>query len=271
VPELPEVETIRRGIAPHVVGRTIVRVVVRERRMRWPVPKSFAARLAGRRIEGTARRGKYLILDLGADRLILHLGMSGRLLLLEQGHPLRKHDHLDFELSGGLLLRLNDPRRFGAALLWPGSQASHALLKHLGPEPFADEFSADYLFRLSRRRSAAVKNFLMDGRVVVGVGNIYAVEALFRAGIRPMRPAGRVTRAQYGQLVQAVREVLNDAIEAGGTSFRDYRNSSGEPGYFAQKLFVYDRAGESCRKCGTKIRKLTIGQRSSFYCPNCQK
>ncbi len=271
MPELPEVETIRRGIEPHLVGRTIERVVVRERRMRWPIPRGFERKLAGRRIRAVGRRGKYLILDLGGDQLILHLGMSGRLLLLEQGHPLRKHDHLDFELSGGLLLRLNDARRFGAALLWPASQASHALLKHLGPEPFADEFSAQYLFGLSRRRSAPVKNFLMDGRVVVGVGNIYAVESLFRAGIRPMRAAGRVTAAECARLVTAVRKVLSDAIDAGGTSFRDYRNSSGEPGYFAQKLSVYDRGGEPCRKCRTPIKRLPIGRRSSFYCPKCQR
>ncbi|MGH8441582.1 MAG: bifunctional DNA-formamidopyrimidine glycosylase/DNA-(apurinic or apyrimidinic site) lyase [Nevskiaceae bacterium] len=269
MPELPEVETIRRGIAPHVVGRTIQRVVVRERRLRWPVPADFARRLEGRRIEGTDRRGKYLILDLGGDRLILHLGMSGRLLLLARGHALRKHDHLDFELDGDLLLRLNDPRRFGAALLWPAGQP-HALLEHLGPEPFSDGFHAQYLFDLSRGRSAPVKNFLMDGRVVAGVGNIYAVEALFRAAIRPMRQAGRVTRAEYRKLVKAVRKVLGDAIDAGGTTFRDFRNSDGNPGYFAQKLFVYDRAGEPCRRCKTPIRRVVIGQRSSYYCSACQ-
>ena len=280
MPELPEVETIRRGIEPHVVGRTIERVVVRERRMRWPIPRDFARKLAGRRIRAVDRRGKYLLLDLdgppttalgGRDRVILHMGMTGRLSLLESGAAVRKHDHLDLELSGNLLLRFNDARRFGAALWWPGSQPQHALLKQMGPEPFDAAFDVDYLFRLSRGRTAPVKNFLMDGRVVVGVGNIYAVEALFRAGIRPTRHAGRVTRAEYGKLVEAVREVLNDAIAAGGTTFRDFRDSAGEPGYFVQKLFVYDRAGEPCRKCRTPIRRLVIGQRSSFYCPRCQK
>jgi formamidopyrimidine-DNA glycosylase len=285
VPELPEVETIRRGLSPHVVGHTIERVVVRERRMRWPIPRGFERKLAGRTIKAVDRRGKYLLLDLGpppeaaatealggrADRVILHMGMTGRLSLLEPGRALRKHDHLDFELSGNLLLRFNDPRRFGAALWWPSAQREHALLNHMGPEPFDAAFSADYLFRLSRGRSAPVKTFLMDGRVVVGVGNIYAVEALFRAGIRPMRPAGRVARAEFARLVRAVQEVLNDAIAAGGTTFRDFRDSNGEPGYFVQKLFVYDRAGEPCRKCRTTIRRRVIGQRSSFYCPKCQR
>jgi formamidopyrimidine-DNA glycosylase len=271
VPELPEVETVRRGIEPHVVGRTIERVVVRDRRLRWPIIRGFEKKLAGRRIRAVDRRGKYLIVDLGGDKVVLHLGMTGRLSLIQPGRPILKHDHLDLELSGQLVLRFNDPRRFGAALWWPASQATHMLLKHMGPEPLLDGFNADYLIRLARGRSAPVKNFLMDGRVVVGVGNIYAVEALFRAGIRPMRPAGRVTRAEYGQLVRAVRAVLNDAIAAGGTTFRDFLDSNGEPGYFVQKLFVYDRAGQPCRRCETPIKRLVIGQRSSYYCPNCQK
>lgn len=271
MPELPEVETIRRGIAPHVTGRAIERVVVRDRRLRWPIPKDFERNLAGRKIVDVGRRGKYLLLDLGGDRVILHMGMTGRLSLHEPGRPVRKHDHLDLELSGNLMLRFNDARRFGAALWWPGSQKDHVLLKDMGPEPFDPAFDADYLFKLSRGRSAPVKNFLMDGRVVVGVGNIYAVESLFRAGIRPMRPAGRVSRVEYEKLVSAVRAVLEDAIAAGGTTFRDFKNSEGEPGYFVQKLFVYDRGGEPCRNCKTAIKRLVIGQRSSFYCSRCQK
>ncbi len=280
MPELPEVETIRRGIEPHVVGRAIDKVIVRERRLRWPIARGFEARLAGRRIRAVDRRGKYLLLDLGApagaaggkrDRVILHLGMTGNLALQEPGRALRKHDHFDLELSGGLTLRFNDPRRFGAALWWPASQAHHVLIRHLGPEPLSDAFNSDALARLARRRSAPVKNFLMDGRIVVGVGNIYAVEALFRAGIRPRRAAGRVTRAEFGALVDAVRAVLNEAIAAGGTTFRDFRDSQGEPGYFVQKLFVYDRAGQPCRSCKTPIKRLVIGQRSSYYCPKCQK
>ena len=271
MPELPEVETVRRGIEPHVVGRTIERVVVRDRRLRWPIIRGFEKKLAGRKIRAVDRRGKYLLLDLGGDRVILHLGMTGRLSLIKPGREVLKHDHLDLELSGQLVLRFNDPRRFGAALWWPASHATHMLLKNMGPEPLLDGFSAEYLAKLARGRSAPVKNFLMDGRVVVGVGNIYAVEALFRAGIRPMRPAGRVTRAEYDKLVRAVRDVLNDAIAAGGTTFRDFLDSNGEPGYFVQKLFVYDRAGQPCRKCKTPIKRLVIGQRSSYYCPKCQK
>jgi len=280
MPELPEVETIRRGIEPHVVGRTIRAVVVRDRRLRWPIPRDFARKLAGRTIRAVERRGKYLLLDLGGpataepgvgDRVILHMGMTGRLSVLDAGHALRKHDHLDLELSDGTLLRFNDSRRFGAALWWPASQPAHVLLRHMGPEPFDAGFDAEYLFKLSRRRSAPVKNFLMDGRVVVGVGNIYAVEALFRAGIRPTRPAGRVTRAEYDALVRAVRDVLVDAIAAGGTTFRDFRGSDGAPGYFVQELSVYDRAGTPCRRCKASIKRLVIGQRSSYYCPRCQK
>jgi formamidopyrimidine-DNA glycosylase len=279
VPELPEVETIRRGIEPHVVGRTIEKVVVRDRRLRWPIARGFENKLAGKRIRAVGRRGKYLLLDLdggpagaaGPGRVILHLGMTGNVTLLEPGRAVRKHDHFDLELSGNLLLRFNDPRRFGAALWWPTSRAQHALIRHMGPEPLTDAFNADYLVKLARKRSAPVKNFLMDGRIVVGVGNIYAVEALYRAGIRPMRQAGRVTRAEYARLVEAVRAVLNDAIAAGGTTFRDFRDSNGEPGYFVQKLFVYDRAGQPCRKCKAPIKRLVIGQRSSYYCPRCQK
>lgn len=280
MPELPEVETVRRGLLPHVTGRTIERVVVRDRRLRWPIIRGFERKLAGRAIRAIDRRGKYLLLQLdggnpanagGTDKVILHLGMSGRISLVEPARPVRKHDHLDLVLSGGLVLRFNDARRFGAALWWPASQPRHALLEHMGPEPFDAAFDAAYLAALARGRTAPVKNFLMDGRVVVGVGNIYASEALFRAGIRPARAAGRVTRGEYARLVRAVRAVLEDAIAAGGTTFRDFRDSNGEPGYFVQKLFVYDRGGQPCRKCRAPIRRAVIGQRSSYFCPRCQK
>ena len=271
MPELPEVETIRRGIEPHVVGRTIARVVVRDRRLRWPIPKDFAKQLAGKGIRSAGRRGKYLLLDLGDGKVILHMGMTGRLLVLDPGVPVKKHDHLDLELDDGTVLRFNDPRRFGAALWWPAKQVNHPLIKDMGPEPFAPEFDAEYLAGLARGRAVAVKNFVMDGKVVVGVGNIYASEALFRAGIRPQRAAGRVTRAEHEKLVAAIRATLGEAIEAGGTSFRDFRGSDGNPGYFAQKLFVYDRKGQPCRRCRTPIRQAVIGQRSTYWCPKCQK
>ncbi|HKY92780.1 MAG TPA: bifunctional DNA-formamidopyrimidine glycosylase/DNA-(apurinic or apyrimidinic site) lyase [Nevskiaceae bacterium] len=272
MPELPEVETVRRGIEPHVVGRTIERVVVRDHRLRWPVEKALPRKLAGRRIVGTERRAKYLLLPLdNGDRLIVHLGMSGRLWVLPHAEPTVKHDHVDVVLDRGQLLRFHDPRRFGAMLLWPAARDSHELLENLGPEPFADDFDGAYLFRLSRGRSAAVKNFVMDGRVVVGAGNIYAAEALFRAGIRPNRPAGRLTRAECDRLAHRIREVLGEAIVQGGTTLRDFAGANGESGYFQQDLFVYGRDGEPCRTCGTTIVRKVIGQRSSFHCPTCQK
>lgn len=272
MPELPEVETIRRGIEPQVLGRRITRVVVRERRLRWPIPPGLETQLAGRRIERADRRAKYLVLGLdNGDRLLLHLGMSGRIWVLEPGEPLVKHDHVDIELDSHRLLRFHDPRRFGAILPWPAGELGHALIDGLGPEPFADEFDGEYLYRLSRGRSAAVKSFLMDGRVVVGAGNIYAAESLFRARIRPGRAAGRVSRAEYRDLAARVREVLGEAIVQGGTTLRDFAGANGESGYFQQDLYVYGRESEPCRICGTAIRRSVIGQRSSFFCPRCQR
>jgi formamidopyrimidine-DNA glycosylase len=272
MPELPEVETVRRCIEPHVLGRKIVGVTVRDTRLRWPVPANIAATLTGKKITGTARRGKYLLLQLsGGDRLIIHLGMSGRLFVLKPGHPLKKHDHVDIELSGAVLLRFHDPRRFGAVLPWPARAPTHMLIAGMGPEPFSDDFNGDYLFELSRGRSAPVKNFIMDGRVVVGAGNIYAAESLFRAGIRPTKAAGKITRPQYQLLAQKIRDVLSAAIEQGGTTLRDFAGADGAPGYFQQKLFVYGREGEPCQVCKTPIKCLVIGQRSSFYCSRCQR
>ncbi len=271
MPELPEVETVRRGLEPCAVGQRIDKLIVRDHRLRWPVPADLPRYARGRRIDSVSRRAKYLILGLdNGDRLLLHLGMSGRLFVLGQHEKPKKHDHVDLLLSGGQLLRFHDPRRFGAVLPWPRSQAMHPLLAELGPEPFDEDFSADYLFRLSRRRAAPVKTFLMDGKVVVGVGNIYASEALFKAGIRPTRPAGRVSREAYARLVDAVRAVLALAIEHGGTTLRDFAGARGESGYFQQELMVYDRENEPCRACGTPIRRCVIGQRSSYYCPRCQ-
>lgn len=276
MPELPEVETIRRGIAP-VVGRRIARVVVRENRLRWPVPRDLSRRVAGRRVTSAERRAKYLLLGLDSgDRLIIHLGMSGRLFLLPPGHTLVKHDHVDIEFDradgdAALMLRLHDPRRFGSVLLWPAKLDAHPLFAALGPEPLSAEFSGEYLFGLSRRRSAPAKNFLMDARVVVGAGNIYATEALFRAGVRPTRAAGRLSRSDCDRLVEKIREVLNEAIEQGGTTLRDFRGSGGELGNFQLRLFVYDREGQACRRCDGRIRRIVLGGRSSYYCPNCQK
>jgi formamidopyrimidine-DNA glycosylase len=272
MPELPEVETIRRGIEPHVLGRRLQRVVVRDRRLRWPVPADLAVRLEGRRVERADRRAKYLVLHLDSgDRLLIHLGMSGRIWVLGPHEPLVKHDHLDFELDSGRLLRFHDPRRFGAVLLWGADEPDHELLRGLGPEPFDPVFSGDYLFERSRGRSAAVKNFVMDGRIVVGAGNIYAAEALFRAGIRPGRAAGRVSRTEYATLAARIREVLDEAIVQGGTTLRDFAGANGESGYFQQDLYVYGREGQACRNCNRPIRRKVIGQRSSFFCAHCQR
>jgi formamidopyrimidine-DNA glycosylase len=272
MPELPEVETIRRGVEPHVVGRRVLKVTVREPRLRWPVPADLVRQVEGRRITGTGRRGKYLLLQLDdGARLIVHLGMSGRLFVLRPGHPLQKHDHLDLELEGQVLLRLQDPRRFGAVLLWPAAQAQHPLLAELGPEPFSDAFDGDYLYARSRGRQLATKSFVMDGQVVVGAGNIYAAEALFRAGIRPGRAAGRLSRADCTRLAEQIRSVLAEAVAQGGTTLRDFAGADGAPGYFQQVLQVYGRAGEPCRTCGTPIRGVRIGQRASCYCPHCQR
>ncbi|HEX4873162.1 MAG TPA: bifunctional DNA-formamidopyrimidine glycosylase/DNA-(apurinic or apyrimidinic site) lyase [Nevskiaceae bacterium] len=272
MPELPEVETIRRGLDPFVVGRRIERAVIRETRLRWPVEADLATRLEGQAVTGTGRRGKYLWLTLaGGDRLIVHLGMSGRLFVLDPATPLRKHDHLDLQLGADRLLRFNDPRRFGAVLLWPGGQDHHPLLDHLGPEPFSEAFDGEHLYRLSRGRSAAVKTFIMDGAVVVGAGNIYAAESLFRAGIRPQKPAGRLNRQQCARLAQCIREVLAEAVEQGGTTLRDFAGAHGEAGYFQQDLYVYGREGQPCRVCGSRIRGQRLGQRASCWCPRCQR
>ncbi|WP_237059661.1 bifunctional DNA-formamidopyrimidine glycosylase/DNA-(apurinic or apyrimidinic site) lyase [Microbulbifer sediminum] len=271
MPELPEVETTRRGLAPHMEGHTVRSVTVRQRSLRWPVEPDFERRIAGARILRLERRAKYLLVHTDRGCAIWHLGMSGSLRLVEPGAELRKHDHVDWVLDTGLCLRFHDPRRFGALLWTELDPAAHDLLSHLGPEPLADEFSGDYLYRVSRGRRQAVKTFIMDGRVVVGVGNIYASESLFLAGIRPDRPAGTISRARYERLVDAIKRVLARSIEQGGTTLRDFIGGNGEPGYFAQQLNVYGRAGERCRQCGGPVRDMVLGQRSTFFCRRCQR
>lgn len=272
MPELPEVETVRRGLLPHLQGRRIRSVTVRDARLRWPVPADLAKRLRERTVTAIDRRGKYLIVTLdSADRVIVHLGMSGRVLVLPAGTPLRKHDHVDWLLDSGQVVRYHDPRRFGAMLLWAKGETRHVLLDNMGPEPFTDEFNGDYLFERSRGKSVAVKNFVMDGQIVVGAGNIYATEALFRSGIRPTRAAQRLTRAECARLVETIRAVLSEAIVQGGTTLKDFAGADGESGYFQQKLYAYGRDGEPCLHCGTAIKRLVIGQRASFYCARCQK
>jgi formamidopyrimidine-DNA glycosylase len=271
LPELPEVENTRRGLAPHVRGRRIVALELYERRLRWPVPARLPAALRGQRIVKARRRGKYLLLELTQGTLLLHLGMSGSLRLIPREAPRALHDHFDVVLDSGVALRLNDPRRFGSLLYTRGDPLAHPLLRKLAPEPFASAFDAPYLWRITRGRRVAIKQLLMNSRLVVGVGNIYASEALFRARIRPRRPARGLTRADAARLTRGVRAVLRQAIRAGGTTLRDYRGADGAPGYFRQQLYVYERAGKPCRRCGTPVRAFMQGQRSTYYCPSCQE
>lgn len=272
MPELPEVETTRRGIEPHLVGHPLTHVLVRESRLRHPVSESLED-LVGRKAQQVERRGKYLILtlDLGGS-LIIHLGMSGSLRIAGKGEDFRKHDHVIFGLPDGLELRYHDPRRFGLVLHVPeGDPLDHPLLASLGPEPLGNGFDAALLHAACRNRTAPIKQVIMDASVVVGVGNIYASESLFHAGIRPRIAAKRVSRPRLEKLVSAIRQVLTESIEQGGTTLRDFVNSDGEPGYFRQKLFVYDRAGEPCRTCGEGIRHAVLGQRSTYWCASCQR
>jgi formamidopyrimidine-DNA glycosylase len=271
MPELPEVETTRRGIAPVLEGQRIAALVVREPRLRWPVSRTLASEIAGQSVSAVRRRAKYLLIDLERGCLILHLGMSGSLRVLPPDTPLIDHDHIDILLDSGLALRFNDPRRFGS-LLWTRSDPlTHPLLVRLAPEPLEPAFNADYLYAASRGRRVAIKQFLMNSHVVVGVGNIYASEALFRARVHPRRAAGRLKRAEIGRLVRGIKSVLTTAIRVGGTTLRDYVGADGNPGNFRQKLYVYERVGKPCRVCRTPIRQITQGQRSTYFCPTCQK
>lgn len=271
MPELPEVETTRRGLAAHLIGRRISAVVVRDARLRWPVPASLAADITGQSIRALRRRAKYLIVDLDEGALIVHLGMSGALSIVERSAAPGKHDHIDLGLHDGKALRLTDPRRFGSVHWIRGDPDRHMLLAKLGPEPLSDTFNAQYLHRASRRRRIAIKEWLMSSQVVAGVGNIYANEALFRAGIDPRASAGRISRARYERLVDAVRGTLTDALAAGGSSLRDWHHADGSLGYFQQQYFVYGRDNQACRSCATRIRAIRQGQRASFFCPTCQR
>jgi len=268
MPELPEVETTRRGLHPYVAGRRIVALTVHEPRLRWPVPDDLPAKLAGQRITGTGRRAKYLLLGLEAGTLLMHLGMSGSLRILPAGTPRIAHDHYDLLLDSGSTLRFNDPRRFGSLHYTSEDPRQHPLLARLAPEPFDPEFDPEYLWRITRRRRVSIKQVLMNSRLVVGVGNIYASETLFRARIRPRRRAQSLSRKEAARLAKEVRAVLSQAIKAGGTTLRNYVGADGEPGYFRQRLYVYAR--KECRVCGTAIQQLTQQGRSSYYCPSCQ-
>jgi formamidopyrimidine-DNA glycosylase len=271
MPELPEVETTRRGLLPHVVGHTVNDVVVRNANLRWPVPGDLRRRVRGEKVLAVRRRGKYLLLDFPKGHLLIHLGMSGRLSLVPEDAPVQRHDHFDLLFGAHRALRLTDPRRFGAVLWLPDPAEEHALLNGLGIEPLERAFTGKALQERAHGRSVAVKQFLMNGRIVVGVGNIYANEALFAAGIHPMRSVSRISRERWDRLAEAIRATLKRAIDAGGTTLRDFAGADGELGHFQLQCAVYGREGKPCPRCGTKIRAIRQGQRSTFFCPRCQK
>ncbi|GAC15459.1 bifunctional DNA-formamidopyrimidine glycosylase/DNA-(apurinic or apyrimidinic site) lyase [Aliiglaciecola lipolytica] len=270
MPELPEVEVSRLGISPHMIGETIKEVVVRNKQLRWPIPEEVHL-VHGLRINSIRRRAKYLLIDTDAGSIILHLGMSGRLRVVPTSTALQKHDHVDIQLDNGQCLRFNDARRFGACLWLNKSEDSHTLFRSLGPEPLTEDFDAQRLIDLSRGKQVPVKSFIMDNKVVVGVGNIYANESLFLAGIDPRRPAGKVSKKRYIALTPIIKDVLAKAIEQGGTTLKDFAQADGNPGYFAQELRVYGRAKLPCVNCETPIKSVVIGQRNTFFCPQCQR
>lgn len=270
MPELPEVETVMRGIIPHLVNQHIADVVIRQKQLRWPIPPYLAKNLQGQMINHISRRGKYLLLNTQKGTVIIHLGMSGHLRVLSKPEEPNKHDHVDLILDNGCLMRFNDPRRFGTILWTSDDPLLHPLLSELGPEPLSEDFNGGYLFQRAQRRHIAIKQFIMDGRIVVGVGNIYANEALFIAKIHPLTSAGKISFKQYKILVAAIKKILSAAIESGGSTIRDFLNSSGKPGYFVQHLQVYGRDGMPCNKCRSLLEEIRISDRSSVFCPNCQ-
>ena len=271
MPELPEVETSRRGIEPHILNKKVTDVIVRQKKLRWPIPATLKKQLINQSIQQVDRRGKYILLHTQAGTVILHLGMSGSLRILNKSVNAEKHDHLDIVFNNNKVLRLRDPRRFGAVLWTKSDPLKHKLLINLGPEPLGDKFTAEYLFETSRNRKVAIKTFIMNSQVVVGVGNIYANESLFSAGINPKRSANKISLARYQKLVSAIKSILKKSIEQGGTTLKDFINEDGKPGYFQQTLCVYGRASEPCINCGKPITQITQAQRSTFYCSHCQK
>jgi formamidopyrimidine-DNA glycosylase len=271
MPELPEVETTARGIAPYVENQVIQQVIVRQPQLRWPVPDNLSEMLVNRNIRAVTRRAKYLLFTTDNGTMLLHLGMSGSLRVLMQDKPLMKHDHIDFIFKNGTILRYNDPRRFGAVLWTSGPATQHKLLKDLGPEPLLPDFNGTYLYQHSRKRLTPVKSFIMNSHIVVGVGNIYANEALFMAGIHPSRHAGKISRMRYQQLAECIKKVLESAIQQGGTTLRNFVNESGNPGYFKQQLLVYGRSGMLCTGCLQPLQEIRISNRSTVFCKVCQK
>ncbi len=270
MPELPEVETTCKGILPYVDQQKVTKVVIRQAKLRWIVPEEIHD-MEGELVESVSRRGKYILLETAKGTALIHLGMSGSLRVLDVGTKVEKHDHVDIEFGNNKLIRLRDPRRFGSVLWTTKNPLKHKLIRSLGPEPLGEDFNVDYLFQYSRGRKVSIKQFIMNGHVVVGVGNIYACESLFKAGITPAALAGKVSKARYEKLVTIIKEVLAAAIEQGGTTLKDFVRATGSPGYFQQQLNVYGRAGEPCLVCGSTVKQIKQGQRSTFYCGKCQR
>jgi len=271
MPELPEVETTRLGISPHVLGQRVSRVVVRNPQLRWPIPEGLEKNLVGSLLISLERRAKYLLFGSERGTLLVHLGMSGSLCVVGIKDPAKKHDHVDICFESGAILRYHDPRRFGAIVWTDEPVEEHTLLKRLGPEPLSNSFEGDLLYERSRGCKRVVKSFIMDSHIVVGVGNIYANEALFAAGIRPNKAAGKISKVAYRRLAKQIKKVLAHSIKQGGTTLRDFVGSDGNPGYFAQSLLVYGRAGCPCKNCGRPLKEMKIGQRATVYCRFCQK
>ena len=270
MPELPEVETTLRGIRPHIVEQRIKEVIIRHKSLRWPVPSNLNTLLKGKKINGLLRRNKYLLLQFSVGTLIIHLGMSGKLRVVQQDTPFQKHDHIDFLFTHGVCLRFTDPRRFGAVLFTQSHWQEHALLADIGPEPFSSDFNATYLWELARGKKVAIKTFIMDGKTVAGVGNIYATESLFAAKINPLRAANTLTKPEATLLVKEIRRVLERAIKKGGTTLNDFTQADGKPGYFSIELKAYGRGGLPCPRCKTTLKSVRINQRSTVYCQHCQ-
>ena len=272
MPELPEVETTRRGLIDHIVNQKVVELKVHQPALRWRVDVcELENAIVGQSFSEISRRGKYLLFENASGSMMCHLGMSGSLRLVTNQEPRRKHDHFEWFFQSGAIMRFHDPRRFGSVLWVNHPTQQHRLLRELGPEPLSSKFDADYLHGKSKSRKQAVKVYIMNSKIVVGVGNIYASEALFLAGIHPARHAGRISKQRYARLVDCIKKTLNRAIKSGGTTLRDFVNSAGEPGYFRQKLYVYERVGQPCVNCKTPIKRIVQGQRASYYCPHCQR
>ena len=270
MPELPEVETSRRGIEPYCLGQKIVQVIIRQQKLRWPIEANLSTLLSGKVVNAVTRRGKYLLLEFVNDALMIHLGMSGSLKILRKSEPAGKHDHVDVVFGNGCILRYNDPRRFGS-FIYNTESTKHSLLAKLGPEPLTSEFDKNYLYSVCQSRKAPIKSVIMNSHVVVGVGNIYAQESLFLAGIHPNRSANKISMARIAVLAETIKKVLEIAIQAGGSSLKDFTSAQGKPGYFQHEFKVYGRAGESCVTCKRPLKHLALGQRTTTYCGFCQR